>query len=156
MSQSLHVVCYGNIWRGNDGFGILVTAPCQFYPFLRLSGYSRVERESLTPLPFFENTAHVLIVDALNNMGNPGKLHLLTPDCLHSDMVATSTHDFDIHSLLRLLPGVLRNLPLFQDPDPRSRSGKYCTFSESLSSPVPNAVPKTVELILNDLARMNT
>ena len=71
----LHIVCFGNVWQGDDGFGMHV--------FQRLC-----ERQSLPPqvkvfdagtaglsaLDYFENCRKVVIVDAIQTGGQIGSV----------------------------------------------------------------------------------
>ena len=74
-----HIICFGNLWQGDDGFGIHV--------FRRLKEGCVLPRQvkvfeggvaGLQALPYFEGCRKAIVVDALRSAGNLGVFIVLS------------------------------------------------------------------------------
>ena len=110
----VHVICFGNLWQGDDGFGIHV--------FRRLRERPGTPRQvklfdagiaGLDALGFFEGCRKAVIVDALKTCGGVGHVRRVRLDKLKPPGPELSLHAFGVHHLLTALPAVLggRALP---------------------------------------------
>jgi len=98
-----HIICFGNLWQGDDGFGIHV--------FRRLKG--RVLPKSvrvfeggvagLNALAYFEGCRKAIIVDGLKSAGEVGSLHRFGMTDLSDPDPEFSLHSFGLNHLLRAL-----------------------------------------------------
>ena len=70
----LHIVCFGNLWQGDDGFGIHVFRRlCE----MRLPSQVKVfdaGTAGLSALEYFENCRKVVIVDAMKSGAPAGRV----------------------------------------------------------------------------------
>ena len=106
---AVHVVCLGNPWHGDDGFGRHV------YRRLR-------QRDDLPPavelfdagiagldvLPLLDGCAKAVIVDAVRVGAPVGTLHRLVPSDLEPPGGELSLHELGLSSLLAALRGGLQ------------------------------------------------
>ena len=82
-AAAVHVVCFGNSWHGDDGFGSRV-----FHHLRELGALPRgVELfdagiAGLNALPYFEDCAKAVMVDALSVGGPAGSVHRMLPNDL--------------------------------------------------------------------------
>lgn len=95
----------------------------------------------------------VVIIDAIQaGEGEPGKIHRLSPDEFHGSPRAASTHDVSFATALelghRLGMDIPKEIMIFG-----IEALDVGTFGEELTPVVDAAVPKAVELVLQELAR---
>ena len=100
-----HIICVGNLWRGDDGFGIHV--------FRRLNEGCLLPRHvraidggvaGLQALPCFEGCRKAIVVDALRSAGKPGSVHRLELEDLCDPEAEFSLHNLGVNHLLKALP----------------------------------------------------
>lgn len=100
-----HIICFGNLLFGDDGFGIHV--------FRRLNEGCVLPRHvrvfeggvaGLQALPYFENCRKAIVVDALGATGNIGRVHRLNVEDLSDPEMEFSVHNFGVNQLLAVLP----------------------------------------------------
>jgi len=131
------VICFGNAWHGDDGFGHHV--------------YGRLPADTdavdagtagLNALPYFDGCAKAVLVDAVRTGAPPGTLHRLLPNDLQAPGGEFSLHDLGVASLLAAL----------HDPPEvvliGAAVGKLRTFTDRLSPPLAAAVPTAIRLVL--------
>jgi hydrogenase maturation protease len=102
----VRVLCFGNLWQGDDGFGIHVGRHLQ--TLLPVPSMSVVEigLRSLDALPWFEGCDEVILVDALHDLKfPPGTVRLLATDEILPH--GNSCHAFGIHYLLQAVKAML-------------------------------------------------
>ena len=103
-----HIICFGNLWRGDDGFGIHVfrrlTEGCVLPRHVRLfeGGVA-----GLHALPYFEGCGKAIVVDGLRSAGKVGSLHRFKPADLGDPDTEFSLHNFGVNHLLNVLPTYL-------------------------------------------------
>ena len=100
-----NVICFGNLWRGDDGFGIHV--------FRKLSEACVLPRNArlieagvagLQALPYFEGCRKAILVDGLRSAGKVGSVHRLEPKDISDPDTVFSLHNFGVNHLLKALP----------------------------------------------------
>lgn len=137
------IVCFGNPWHGDDGFG--------HHVFRRLPrGVAAVDAGTagLDALPQFEGCAKAVVVDAVRTGGRIGAVHRLVPSELEPPGGELSLHDLGVNSLLRALAVLLR-----EPPDVvliGAEVGEIRTFTDRLSPPLEAALPTAVRLVLRE------
>lgn len=140
-----HIVCFGNDLHGDDGFGTRVYAR-----LLETALPSDVEVfnagiAGLDALRFLENCRQVILVDALINIGETGKVYVLRPDDLPPTFNPTVGHGLGIPYLLKALQTLTASVPDILVVG--VEIGELKSFSIGLSHHTERAVPKTVRLL---------
>lgn len=142
MTSGPRVICFGNAWRGDDGFGLHV--------YRRLpAGTDAVDAGTagLNALPYFDGCAKAVLVDAVRTGAPPGTLHRLVPNDLQLPGGEFSLHDLGVASLL----AALREPP--EVVLIGAEAGELRTFTDRLSAPLKAAVPTAVQLVLRECRR---
>ncbi len=154
--MTIHVLCFGNLLQGDDGFGIHV--------------YRRLCTEALPPgvrvfdagiaglsaLAHFDGCERAVVVDALADFGggNEGRVHRLTLTELAPPVAAFSAHALDLAHVFHALPILFaeRSLPeiVIIGAEIKKVTGQ---FSMDLSPRLAKAVKPAVRLIRQELAR---
>ena len=96
--MSVHVICFGNPWHGDDGFGQHV--------FRRLPpGVTAFDAGTagLNALGYFEGCAKAVIVDAVRTGARAGTLHRLVPSDLEIPSGEFSLHELGVSTVLAAL-----------------------------------------------------
>ena len=153
-AEAVHIVCFGNVWQGDDGFGIQV--------FRKLASLSRLPPNvrlfeagisGLGALNYFENCTKVILVDAVQSGGGEiGRVQRLAADDLALPADELSIHNVGVNHLLAFLaarPGgeALPELVLVG-----AEIGPVKRFADELSEPLQRAVAVAVLLILSECA----
>jgi hydrogenase maturation protease len=95
-----HVVCFGNPWHGDDGFG--------HHVFRRLHEFGALPPAvelfdagvaGLNALPYFEHCSKAVMVDAVRVGAPVGTVHRLLPDELDPPGGELSLHELGVTSL---------------------------------------------------------
>ena len=98
-----HIICFGNLWQGDDGFGIHV--------FRRLKDGVVLPKSvrlfeggvaGLNALAYFEGCRKAIIVDALKSAGEVASVHRLGMTDLSDSEPEFSLHNFGLNHLLRV------------------------------------------------------
>ena len=148
-----HVVCFGNPWHGDDGFGLHV--------YNRLAGtipdgvkLFDAGTAGLDALPCFEGCAKAVIVDAVRLGGPAGTVHRLGARDLVPEGGKLSLHDLGVAELLAALPLVLREPPAVVLIG--AEVGEIRAFEDRLSAPVTAAVAVATRLVLEELGQTSS
>ncbi len=145
------VVCIGNAYRHDDGAGLAVAE--------RLQG--RVppdvvvltsEQEPSRLIDLWEGAASAVVVDAASSGAEPGSVHRFdaAAEPIPAGVYRSSTHAFGVGDAVELARALGRL------PDRvvvLGIEGAEFSAGEGLSAPVEAAVDRTVELVLDELAR---
>lgn len=145
----VHVLGFGNIYQGDDGFGPAVCAALageQLPPDVRVFD---VGTTGLHALNLLEDCERAILVDAMASLGAPGSVHRLRPDDALIPGDPLSTHGLGLAHLLRVLPLVVGQPPELLLVCAEARELK--AFSDRLSPEVRDAVPRAVSLIRQEL-----
>ena len=142
-----HVVCFGNPWHGDDGFGQHVFRrlhergglPCGVAAF---DGGTA----GLDALPYFEGCAKAVIVDAVRTGGRIGTVHRLVPSDLEPPGGELSLHDLGVSDLLAALAVLRHDVP--EVVLIGAEVSEIRTFNDRLSGPLEAAVPTAVRQAL--------
>lgn len=100
-----HIICFGNLWRGDDGFGIHVFR--QLKEGCVLPRHVKVIEggvAGLQALPYFEGCRKAIVVDGLRSSGKVGSVHRFEPEDLSDPETEFSLHNFGVNHLLKVLP----------------------------------------------------
>jgi hydrogenase maturation protease len=144
MSASTHVVCFGNVLHGDDGFGIHV------YRRLRDEALAIFDAGTagLDALSCFEGCTRAVIVDAVRAGGTVGTVHCLAGSDLERGGGEFSLHDLGIPSLLAALAAVTPEPPEIVVIG--AEVGEISPFTDALSPRLEAAVPEAVRLVLRE------
>lgn len=97
----------------------------------------------------------VIIVDAIQTgWREPGEIRRLSPDEFHGSVRAASTHDISLASALELGHQLGMDIPK-QIVIFGIEAADVDTFGEQLTPAVARAVPRAVDLVLEELARQD-
>ena len=144
-----HVVCFGNPWHGDDGFGLHVYRRLQELEALpRGSRIFDAGTAGLDAVACFEGCSSAVIVDAVRAGGSVGTVHRLAASDLERPGGEFSLHDLGITSLLAALAAVSREPPEIVVIG--AEVGEIRPFAERLSPALEAAVPEAVRLILRE------
>jgi hydrogenase maturation protease len=155
-----HVVCFGSLVQGDDGFGVHVHRRLVEQPWPSESGAGAGEDVrlfdgstlGLGALSLFDDCDRAIVVDALESRGAPGRVHRLRLEDLAPPLETFSAHAMDLSHLFYVLPIVFtgRAMPdvVIVGAEIELPSG---TFSMSLSPPLVAAVEEAVAAIRAEL-----
>ena len=137
----MRVICFGNPWHGDDGFG--------HHVFRRLEGrVAAVDAGTagLNALPYFEGCTKAVVVDAVRLGGPVGMVHRLVATDLAPAERKPTLHGLGVDDLLAALPLVLREPPEIVLIG--AEIGAIHAFDDQLSAPVGSAVAVATRLVL--------
>ena len=144
-----HVVCFGNPWHGDDGFG------GQGFRYLRECGSVPHAVElfdagvaGLNALPYFERCSKAVTVDAVRVGAPLGTVHRLVPADLEPPGGELSLHELGVTSLLAALRAASNHPPELVLIG--AQTGQVRTFTSELSPPVRAAVPVAARFVLRE------
>ena len=149
----LHVICFGNLWQGDDGFGIHVFRRLRERPGLpRHVKLFDAGIAGLGALGYFEGCRKAVIVDALKTSGRVGRVRRVRLDKLDPLGPELSFHAFGVHHLLTALPTVLggRALPEMVLIGPEI--GEVRRFCDELTPQLRAAIDKAVRLVQREMS----
>jgi hydrogenase maturation protease len=149
MTGAVHVVCFGNRRRGDDGFGLHL--------------FDRLQREAALPpgvrlfegglaglaaLGCFDGCKKAVIVDAVRSGAAPGSLHRLSPTDLASAAAEPSLHSLGVQHLLAALA-------LEQGAPPEvilvcAEVSAIRPFTDQLSPAVARSVEPALQMVLRE------
>jgi hydrogenase maturation protease len=144
-----HVVCFGNPWHGDDGFG--------HHVFLRLRELRPLPSDvelfdvgvaGLNALPCVENCAKAVMVDAVRVGAPLGSVHRLLRGDLEPPGGVVSLHELGLTSLLEALSVLSSDAP--EVVVIGAQIGAIRTFTDELSPPLRAAVPAAVDLVVRE------
>ncbi len=151
----IHVVCFGNLWQGDDGFGIRV------FQRLRgrrdLSAYVKVFEAGtagLAALGYFEDCRKAVIVDALKTGGAPGRVRRLALDEIEAPDEAYSLHQLGVNHLLAAMMGAFAGRDVPEVVVIGAEAGEINPFTDRLSPALEAALEPTVDLIVRECANL--
>ena len=149
----LHVICFGNLWQGDDGFGIHVFRRLRERPGLpRQVKLFEAGIAGLGALGYFQGCRKAVIVDALKSCGRVGHVGRIRLDKLDTPGPELSLHAFGVNHLVMALPVVMgdRNLPEMVLIG--ASIGEVCRFCDQLTPPLRAAIDKAVRLVWHEIS----
>ena len=139
----LRILCFGNPLHGDDGYGPAVALALRKQ--VKCAGAEIVDcgNRGLDALHYFENVAHVIVIDAMAG-SRPGRVHLLRPH----DVPVESHHGGHGAGVGYLLDAVRQTMPHPPLIDViAAEIGPVSPFVPGLSIEVAAAVAETVGLV---------
>jgi hydrogenase maturation protease len=144
----VHVVCFGNLWQGDDGFGVHL---CR-----RLGGMRGwppgvkvfdAGTAGLSALGYFEGCRKVVIVDALRTGGPVGAVRRIiwTDWALPGDEL--SVHAMGVQDVLAVLPAVFEGRALPEVVIIGAEVGTITPFVDKLTAPLEAALSRALRLV---------
>src|SRR5215813_6984200 len=141
----VHIICFGNLWHGDDGFGVHV--------FRRLNQIGVPEHVKIfdagtagfSALGYFENCRKVIIVDAMESGLPAGTVRQFSWEAAAQPQAAFSVHAVGVDHLLTLLPVVNTEMP--EVVIIGAQIGHLVPFTDRLSTELEKAVEVTINLI---------
>ena len=107
-----HILCFGNVLHGDDGFGIHVLRRLkEDYVLPRQVRVFEGGVAGLQALAYFENCGKAIVVDALIGAGIIGSVHRLNLEDLSDPEMEFSLHNIGVNHLLNVLPAYLGDAP---------------------------------------------
>jgi len=154
MSAATHVVCFGNIWQGDDGLGMHV------YERLRRrrdlpAGVRLLEGgvAGLAAVPHFAGCAKAVVVDAVRCGAAVGRVVRLARGELAGPAAPASLHGLGVNELLALLP---LHYPRRAAPEVvviGAEIGAVRPFTSTLSPEVEAAVEEVIGAVRRECTR---
>jgi hydrogenase maturation protease len=145
----VHILCFGNLWHGDDGFGLHVLRQLREQRRRLPPHVSTFDAGTagLNALPLFEGCTKAVLVDAVKTGANIGQVHRLSLDDYVPDAVQQGMHGLGVDSLLAALPTALAatapELVLIG-----AEVGQIAPFTTLLSPPVAVATAQAVKLVV--------
>jgi hydrogenase maturation protease len=147
----IHVICFGNLWQGDDGFGVRV--------FQRLRSRRdwpahvkvlEAGTAGLAALGYFEGCSKIVIVDALKTGGAAGHVHRLSPDEIDVPDEAYSLHQLGVNHLLAAMRVAFAGRDIPEVVVIGAEAGEIEPFTNRLSAALEAALEPVVELIARE------
>jgi hydrogenase maturation protease len=154
MSAATHVVCFGNIWQGDDGLGMHV-----FERLRRRRDLPRGVRvleggvAGLAAAPLFAGCAKAIVVDALRSGAAVGRVVRLARNELAGAEASASLHGLGVNELLALLPLHFRRRALPEVVVIGAEIGAIRPFTSALSPEVEAAVEGVIGAVRSECAQ---
>ena len=144
----LHIVCFGNLWQGDDGFGIHVFqrlgARRMLPPQVRVFDAGTA---GLSALSYFDHCSKVVIVDAIHTGGQIGSVHRLHGADLDLPDQEFSLHGIGVNHLLTVLPIVCEGRSMPEVVVVAAEIGAIQPFTDTLTPLVEAAVEQVIRLV---------
>jgi hydrogenase maturation protease len=145
----VHVLCFGNPWQGDDGFGLHVLRRLR-------------ERRSLPPyvstfdagtaglnaLPLFDGCTKAVLVDAVKTGAHIGQVHRMSLDHCTLNAAPQGMHGAGLEHLLAALPIAFADSATPELVLIAAEIGQIAPFTTGLSPPVAEAIPQALELVM--------
>jgi hydrogenase maturation protease len=143
-----HVVCFGNPWQGDDGFGTHVFR--RLRDLRDLPGHVRMFDAGIAGLgaiSYFEGCRKAVIVDALKTGGRVGRVRRLRAAELVLPGPELSLHAFGVAHLLTALPIVFEGRAMPEVMIIGAEIGDVCRFTDELTPPLRAAIDRAARLV---------
>ena len=144
----VHIVCFGNRWQGDDGFGMHV--------FQRLGAMRSLSPQvrvfdagtaGLNALSYFDHCSKVVLVDAIQTGGQIGSVRRLHGADLALPVQEFSLHGLGVNHLLTVLPVVFEGRIMPEVVVIGAEISAIHPFTDTLTPPVEAAVEKVIRLV---------
>lgn len=151
LKKMLNVICFGNLWQGDDGFGIHV--------FRRLCATGSLPHNvksfdagiaGLGAIDYFKNCRKVVIVDAIKSGNEIGSVHrfLLKDFALPDEEF--SIHSVGVNHLLAFLPIFFESKTMPKIVIIGAEISEIDRFTEKLTPPLEVAIDKAIRLVQSE------
>ncbi len=147
----VHIICFGNLWFGDDGFGIHVYKQLLKLPLTQNVKLYDASILGMGALNCFAGCDKVIVVDAMDCLEKAvGTVQRLTVEDVTSINDSNyTTHTLGLNHLLSMLPIAFEQLPKIIIY--AAKIAQLNKFSDQLSQPMTLAVAETVKLIQQEL-----
>ena len=149
----VHVICFGNLWQGDDGFGIRVfqrlSDQCDWPAHVRLF---EAGTAGLAALDYFEACRKVVVVDALKSGGAPGLVRRFTMDEIDLPGDEYSLHQLGVNHLLAAVTAAFAGRDMPEVVVIGAEVGEIDPFTDRLSPALEAALETVVGLIAHECA----
>jgi hydrogenase maturation protease len=145
----VHVLCFGNPWHGDDGFGLHVLkqlrAQSCLPPHVRTFDAGTA---GLNALPLFEGCSKAVLVDAVKTGTTIGQLHRLSLDNSTPRPHQQGMHGAGVEHIVAALPAAFCDSTMPELVLIGAEVGQIAPFTTVLSPPVAAAMAQAVKLVL--------
>jgi hydrogenase maturation protease len=149
----VHVICFGNIWQGDDGFGIRVFKRlCEQRDRPAHARLFEAGTAGLAALDYFEGCRKAVIVDALKSGGAPGLVRRFTMDEIGSPDDEYSLHQLGVNHLLAAVTAAFAGRVPPEVVVIGAEIGEIDPFTDRLSRALEAALETVVELVALECA----
>jgi hydrogenase maturation protease len=146
---AIHVVAVGHSWHGDDGFGCHVLRRLREAHALPPSvALLDAGVAGLNALGCFEGCAKAVVVDAVRVGAPVGSLHRLTPADLEPPGAELSLHALGVSGVLCALSALGAKAP--EVVLVGAQVGAIAAFTDGLSAPLRSALPRAVEMVVDE------
>jgi hydrogenase maturation protease len=143
----LHVICFGNYWQGDDGFGIHVLRRLRrMSPLLGVDLFD-AGTAGLSALGHFEGCRKAVIVDAVKSGGPVGRVHRVRCEDVDWPDSELSVHAIGVNHLVAALPVVFEGGPMPEVVVIGAEIGEIQPFTDALTLQVEAAVEVAAGLV---------
>ena len=147
----IHVICFGNLWQGDDGFGIRVFERlCDRSDWPAYVKVFEAGTAGLAALGYFEGCRKAVIVDALKTGGAPGRVRRLALDEIEAPDEAYSLHQLGVNHLLAAMTGAVTGRDLPEVVVIGAEAGEIDPFTNRLSPALEAALEPAIDLIARE------
>jgi hydrogenase maturation protease len=144
----VHIVCFGNVWQGDDGFGIHVFRRlCEIRSLPPQVKVFEAGTMGLSALAYFDNCRKAVVVDALKTGGQIGSVQRLGLADFDLPDQAFSLHSMGVNHLLTVLPVVFEGGTLPEVVVIGAEIGAVQPFTDTLTPPLEAALEGAVRLV---------
>lgn len=141
----IHILCFGNILHGDDGFGEAVYQQLQQRSLPENVTVFNVGTRSLHALNLFEQCDITILIDAEANQGQAGHVRVIADPDPPTLANPNTLHEAGLTWLLQALPVAIPHPPRVFLLTTQIQQIK--AFQPQLSPPVADAVPVAVQQI---------
>src|SRR5262245_53185824 len=148
----LHIICFGNPWQGDDGFGTHVLRQLRERRGLpRRVKVFDAGIAGLAAVGYFEGCRKAVIVDAMRTGGPVGCVRRLRPRDLRPPGAELSLHAFGVEQLLTALPATLGAREMPEVVLIGAEIGEVRRFGDELTPPLRAAIGRAVRLVRREI-----
>ncbi|HZA08912.1 hydrogenase maturation protease [Mycobacterium sp.] len=145
----IHILCFGNLWHGDDGFGLHVLR--RLRDERRLPPHVRTldaGTAGLNAIPLFEGCTKAVLVDAVKTGAKIGQLHRLSVNGCVPAVEQQGMHGSGVESLLSALPVAFANRTMPELVLIGAEIGPITPFTAVLSPALAGAMTQAVKLVM--------
>jgi hydrogenase 3 maturation protease len=152
--KRVHILCFGNLWHGDDGFGLHVLQQLREQRCLPPNARTfDAGTAGLNALPLFEGCTKAVLVDAIKSGASIGQLHRLSLEDLAPNVTEHGMHGAGVEHLLAALPVAFADSTTPELVLIAAEVGQIEPFTTALSPPVAAAVAGAVQLVMLECAK---
>jgi len=144
----IHVIGFGNLYQGDDGFGPHVCRHLRVEPLPAGVRVHDAGTSGLHALALFEDCELAIVVDAIGGR-TPGSVRRLAPSDALPPARGMSTHELGANHLLEVLPLALDEVPeivIFG-----AEVAAVQPFTDELSPPLRRAAVRVAQLVRQEI-----